>query len=166
MKNQQVIINIGVSGSGKSTWSTSYIDQNPNFMRINRDDLRKTVRGSLTGYYEQKGLNKIESLITDWEATMFVTMLRKGYDIIFDNTHLKFSYIREKMLLIEHWSEALDIPVDIYFKIFPFDNPHKLKTRVKERDGRFEADYIDKQLEQLRTIIPYIEEKYPNQILN
>lgn len=162
---QTIIINIGVSGSGKTTWSTSYINQYPNFMRINRDDLRKTIRGSLTGYYEQKDLNKIEGLITDWEANMLVTMLRKGYDLILDNTHLKSSYIKEKISLIEYWSDILGIPVEIKFKIFPLDNAWTLKSRVKERDGRFEADYIDKQLLQLKSVISYVEENYKNQIL-
>ena len=59
----EVIINVGISGAGKSTWTTQFIKENPNYLRINRDDIRKTLVGDLNGYYERKDLNRIETSI-------------------------------------------------------------------------------------------------------
>lgn len=44
-----VIITVGISGSGKSTWSTNFIKENPKYLRLNRDDIRKTLVGDLDG---------------------------------------------------------------------------------------------------------------------
>lgn len=165
---QQIIINIGISGSGKTTWSSEQIKNNSRLLRINRDDIRKVLVGDLVGYYKRSDLNTIETMVTNTEAYLAVEALRRGFDIIFDNTHLKFSYIKEKMELINHWAEALNREIEYKFKIFDLNHKETLKNRVAAREITFDpADlaYIDKQIAQLPSIIKYIEEHYPNQIL-
>ena len=42
-KNLKVIISVGVSASGKSTWATNFVSSNPNYVKIGRDDFRYSL---------------------------------------------------------------------------------------------------------------------------
>jgi predicted kinase len=70
----------GLPASGKSTWSKEFCKQNPEFVRINRDDLRH-----MRGIY---WLPKQEALITDWEVSILQLTLVNGYNAIIDATNL------------------------------------------------------------------------------
>ena len=41
MNNQEIILLKGLPASGKSTWSKDFIKENPDYIRINKDDLRE-----------------------------------------------------------------------------------------------------------------------------
>lgn len=165
---QQIIINVGVSGSGKTTWSINHMKLFPNTLRINRDDVRKVLIGDLKGYYKRSDLNSIENSVTSIETYSIVEVLRRDHDLILDNTHLKPSYIKEKLEMIEYWSKALKREMDIKFKLFKGIDVFTLKNRVHNRDGIpwQDLNYIDKQVESLKSIEKYLEENHKNQIIN
>ena len=39
-KNKNIIVTIGLPGSGKTTWGKSFLKQNSDYVKIERDDLR------------------------------------------------------------------------------------------------------------------------------
>lgn len=167
----KIIINVGVSGSGKSTWSTNYIKQNPRTVRINRDDLRKTLKGTLDGYYQiQKGLlNANENLINKLEEYMLTQAFLSNFDVIIDNTNLKPSYITRWLDFIFYLAEGEETQPEIWFKLFPEDNAHTLKQRVNLRDvpPSWEAlNYIDHQVKNLEFMKRYLEINHPKQLIN
>jgi len=162
---KQVIINVGVSGSGKTTWSTDYIKKNPNTLRINRDDIRKTLVGDLTGYYKRKDLISIENLVTEIEQTLLEKTLYYDNNVIIDNTHLQVKYINKIVSTLDYINKTIEVK----FKIFDEADSSVLKERVANRDDLDlvnDTTYIDKQIKQLNPIIQYIKENYPDQILN
>ncbi len=168
---QQVIINIGVSGSGKTTWSTDYIFKHPNTIRINRDDLRKHFYGSLSGYYQYIYLNKRETYITNTEELLFIGAIQAGYDIIIDNTNLKPLYIRKWLDFVKAYNDLRGTNIEVKFKIFPENNQGLLKNRILIRDSNIFGDikelaYINKQISSLPGIIKYVEDNYKTQIIN
>lgn len=172
--SQTVIINVGPSGAGKSTWSTAYIKENPNFIRINRDDIRKLLRGSLDWYYQQEGsqLRRIENYVSSLEELLFVQSLSQGFSLILDNTHLKPSYIQKWIDFVTGWNSDQTVPVEVKFKLFNETNSRELKARVAKREGidiwnnQDKFDYIDKQVNSTRSAISYVEDNYKTQILN
>src|SRR5688572_9163933 len=101
--SQKVIINIGVSGSGKSTWTKDYISKNPKTVRINRDDLRVVLKGTLDGYYDQDKdlLNSTEHLINRLEDSILVHSTSRGLDVVIDNTNLKPAYVERWVKIIK-----------------------------------------------------------------
>jgi hypothetical protein len=166
-----IIINVGVSGSGKSTWSKDYIKAYPRTVRINRDDFRQCLKGTLDGYYQSKFLNPTEDLINKLEEYTLVQALLKGFDVIIDNTNLKPSYITRWVDFITYWNEdeVTENQATFHFKIFPEADANVLKKRVNVRDaplGWDKLNYIDKQVASLPGVIKYIIEKFPNQIIN
>jgi len=168
---QQVIINVGVSGAGKSTWSTFYMKQNIGNYRINRDSIRLQLVGTLDDYYIRKDLNFLEKLVTEFEEIQFINLLGQGASIIVDNTNLKPSYIQKWVDFVQVWNE--DLPelkkVQVKFKLFPENNAHLLKQRVNKRDaplGWDKLNYIDKQVNSIRSAIAYVEDNYKDQIIH
>lgn len=165
---QEVIINIGVSGAGKSTWTRSELRHRENTIRINRDSIRESLFGSLDGYYEHKNLTKREGYVTRVEDMFFMDALKRGYDIIVDNTNLKEEYIKRWISYVDGWNDLRGTNIEVFFKIFPEDNAEILKKRVDIRDsplGWDKLDYIDKQIKSLKSAIAYVEKNHKKQII-
>lgn len=186
--NKELIICVGISGSGKSTWTTEYVKNNPGYLRINRDDIRKTLVGNLTpDYYKQKNLSDIENLINTLEYSMFWAISRKFEGVIIDNTNLKSNYINKWVEAVDNFNqimESSEAPQVCRVKFKLFDCTVDIaKERVymrerglqkvlcnillhKERWSKDETlKYIDKQYNDYQLIKKTILEKYPTQIL-
>lgn len=160
---KQVIICVGISGSGKSTWSTKYIEENKNWVRINRDDIRRVIVGDLTDYYQREDLNHLENLVNQFESSFRLKYLEYDKNIIIDNTHLKISYITPLIQLFEK-----DHYYEVKFKLFP-SSAITAKTRVFKRDMPENPEeslkYIDKQYEQYQSIVKWLELNHLEKII-
>lgn len=119
MKNSSptCIINIGIPGAGKTTWSRDFLRKNPNYLRINRDDFRLMLRN------EQQTEPKIEDLITDLFYQAIDAALGKKMNLIIDNTNLRKRYIDDIIEYVQHRA-------NVSFMVFPIT----LETAI-ERDA-------------------------------
>lgn len=75
-----IILLKGIPGSGKSTFAKKFVDENPNYVRINKDDLRR-MRGK---YW----IPAQEKIIGDWEIALCYYVARHGFDILIDGTNM------------------------------------------------------------------------------
>ena len=69
--NLEVIILIGISGAGKSTWAKDFISKNQNYVRVSRDEFRYMLKN------QQICENKIENLITELCEDVIIKSLIK-----------------------------------------------------------------------------------------
>lgn len=76
----KLIICKGIPASGKSTWARKRVEKSPNWVRVNRDDLR-----NMRGRY---WLPKQESMITQMEDACIEAALSQGLNVILDATNL------------------------------------------------------------------------------
>jgi predicted kinase len=122
MKNdiRNILVLVGIPASGKSTFSKEFIKENPNYIRINRDDIRKMLKDSYILDF------KYEKFITAIEFNAVENALSNGFDVIWDNTHIKLEFINK---IINKFSDS----ANIQFKKFDID----LKTAI-ERDSKRE----------------------------
>ena len=120
---KKVLILTGLSGSGKSTFARQFCAENPNWLRVNRDDLRRSLLPiSLSDYWQtwpDREKNRVENLVNELQKTAILDGLARGWHILIDNTNLKLSYINEfRKLLTGHFDEVeiryvlIDTPVD------------------------------------------------------
>lgn len=169
-----LIICIGTSGAGKSTWCSTFLKENLNFLRINRDSLRLNLVQSLGGYYQRKDLHKIEDSINYIERDIFTELSLCKRDIIIDNTNLRQSYIN-------HWiGLAKNSNYDFKFKLFDIELD-VAKDRVYHRDFDLpgsvfymeppnnsdlkKVEYIEKQYKDYIEIKKFIENNYKEKII-
>ncbi len=114
---KKIITTIGISGSGKSTWAKAFCKENPNWLRINRDDIRKSMLSvPLNEYHQWENADKyrIEKLVSTQQNQLLIKALENDWNVILDNTNLKLSYLNEyRKLLTEHFEE-----LSIDYKLF------------------------------------------------
>jgi predicted kinase len=160
---KELIICIGISGSGKSTWVRDFMKNNKYFLRINRDDIRKTMIGTLEGYYQRRTLHILEDIVSNVEESLYENYNSYSSSIILDNTNLKIN-------IIDNWIvRGAARRYDVQFKLFDCDLDIA-KKRVYDRDYWESGDltstnYIDKQIKQYEEVKKYILKNYPNDII-
>ena len=95
----KIIVPIGISASGKSTFASQYVEKNPNTIIVSRDSLRMSLFGyteeNLFRHYnvDNKNFYEREKIVTDFHTDQIWYALQKNFDVIADNTHLRRSHI-------------------------------------------------------------------------
>jgi len=132
---------IGISGSGKTTWAINWIASHPNYVRVNRDDLRSGLTGidktNLKEYYKNPNLFKLEQAITKIQDHQVELLLSKRLNVILDNTNLDGEEVERVIAKFNHLA-------DIELRVFE-TSLSKAMDRVLARDNRKDTEYIKKQ---------------------
>lgn len=85
----KIIMLKGLPGSGKSTWANQYITNHPEAIRVNKDELRRMLRGPKWSKALEPGVLVTRDNIISWA-------LANGRDVIVDDTN--FAPKHEKRL--------------------------------------------------------------------
>lgn len=111
----QVIVTRGLPASGKSTWSKSIIDKNPNsYKRINKDDLRAMLDND-------KHSTDMEKFIIKVRDSLILLALQEGKHVIVDDTNLADKHIERIKQLINGKAQLIikdftDVPLETCIK--------------------------------------------------
>lgn len=80
----QLILTVGLPGSGKSTWAREWVAEDPSRRaRVNRDDLRTMLRGKLVW-----GDRDLEEQVTIVQHISIRALLLRGISVVVDDTNL------------------------------------------------------------------------------
>jgi len=82
---QEVIITVGLPASGKTTWTNEHIKTHPEYVNINRDDIRLMLQGR--GRYNKFSKWR-ENLVTDAMLETARSAIKNGKSIIISDTNL------------------------------------------------------------------------------
>jgi len=108
-KTRKVLINIGLPGSGKTTWSKDFVSKNPEWVRVGRDDFRFMLKDS--PILDPKGEKMLNDLMTQTTRKALLS----GYNVIIDNTHCKLKYINEAIASVNDLADVdfryFDVPM-------------------------------------------------------
>jgi predicted kinase len=107
MKEKKIKVLVGLPGSGKSTWALSWVQNNPDWIRVNRDDFRFMLKG--LPFLDSKAETAITKMVTD----SVETALLSGYNVVLDNTHCRLKYINE---LVKRFGEMATVEFQ-YFDV-------------------------------------------------
>lgn len=146
-KQARLELLIGVSASGKSTYSHKEWEKDPkNVVLVSRDNIRKLLHGysdeNVFNYYNRKDIMGREKTVTEYLNELIRFSLSKGKRVIVDNTHLKVSYIE--------LYQKFNVPTDL--TVFHTDLNLCLE-RDAARVKSVGADVIKKQSRQFKTLI-------------
>ncbi len=115
----KLILPVGISGSGKSTWIKA--NTNSNTVVVSPDDIRRELTGNIS---DQSKNGQVWSTAFDRIASA----LNSGKNVILDATNIKSS---DRKRLMNHLKVNVDKPFDSFAKIFNV-NPEIAKQRVKK----------------------------------
>lgn len=109
-----LIITRGLPGSGKTTWARQWVTENPSrHTRVNRDDIRAMFGCAPIGDNTQ------EESVTVAQRAAVEALLRRGRDVVVDDTNLRDRYVRGFQEIAATTGAAVivkdftDIPVDV-----------------------------------------------------
>lgn len=142
----RLTITVGISGSGKSTWSHEQWLKDPDgVVIVNRDKIRELLFGfseaTIKDYYHMDNLFSMEKMVTRYEDTLINEALQSGKDVIVDATHLKRKYL-ERFL---YWNVTVSLQtfsIDLYAAMY----------RDMNRDRQVGEVIIKMQLETLKNL--------------
>ena len=131
---KRLILQIGISGSGKSTWITNNF--HPSLV-LSVDQMRIDMTGDIN--------NKSEDVFIYAEALQYLFVLLRQNDlIVFDTTNLQVSRRRNLINFIR--DKYKDIQIE--YKLFPCDI-EIAKQRIKQQltNGEFRSNVPDSSIE-------------------
>ncbi|GAB3570161.1 hypothetical protein GCM10027578_25960 [Spirosoma luteolum] len=142
---------IGISGSGKSTLARQFCRTHPDYLRINRDDLRRSLLTiSLEEYnktWSRNEQSRIEQLVTILQETAILNGLAQGWNILIDNTNLHRRYIDAFRQLLTRHTE----PVELTYQLVDTPLTECIK-RDKYRDDTVGEGVVRRQARQLTAL--------------
>lgn len=106
----KVIFTRGISASGKTTWASKFVKDNPDFVNINRDDIRWSLfTDNVPDWSKYKFTKGNEKLVSDKQVELIADAVKEGKSIIISNTNLSDTYITNIMSLpyLSHYSHEI-----------------------------------------------------------
>lgn len=151
MKKGIIILTVGIPASGKSTWAKKYALENKDCVRICRDDYRLMLDPS----YDHRPA--IEMLVNDLVDNAIKSALRKGFNVILDQTNTRLKYFKKTY----NFCKTL---ANVEIKLFDITLEEALK-RNRERDRVVDEDAIMNMFNAYRHLVSseYFIEKYEMQ---
>lgn len=124
---KKIIITKGLPASGKSTWADEYIKDNPNFVKIEKDQIRKNGELFHNGAYKHKRGD--ESIVIKERDRLVREALAEGKSVISSDTNLAKKHVAQ----LSNIARQNDAEIEI---VSFLDVPLKeLINRDKKRDN-------------------------------
>lgn len=130
----KLIMMRGLPASGKTTYCKNYIKDHPNTVRINNDDLRRSLFG---GNFNFK---KHEALIDVARNQLIHNYMILGLDIIIDNLNLHPKHERNYTNQINFYNSIEENKFKYEFEIITFDTP--LEECIKRDRERSKEEQV------------------------
>jgi len=139
MRQREVILCIGIPASGKSTWSRQFVQKNPNWVRVNRDDYRLMLKEA------QILDNKGEQLVTKLVNDAILAALFAGYSVIVDQTNCREKYLNQLVDLVVKYA-------NVSFRVFE-TSLEKAIERDNNRVGKVGENVIKKMYKNYQILV-------------
>lgn len=143
---KKLIITVGISGSGKSTWSHNMFKIDKNTRIVNRAKIRELLFGytseSVVDYYMRNDIRQLEKEVTKYEDTLIDNFLADNKKVVVDATHLKREYLER----FKYWN----VPTEL--KVFDVDL-EAAKINNKKRIRQIPDLIIERQYRQFKSLM-------------
>lgn len=119
------ILTVGCPASGKSTWAKAEVAKDPsNWMRINNDDLRAMLNGSVWS-------QDYEKVITDTRNYLIREAFKRGKNVILDNVNANRRHFED----VCKFAKETNVNVQVMEKAF-YEELDVLLERDSKREGK------------------------------
>ena len=125
-----IYLTCGLPGSGKSTWAKKFTGQHPNTIIVCKDNIRTMLHG------EYKYNRSIEVVVKEICKQAIKIALRKGFDIIIDETNIN----RDKRHDWIEFIQSIETEATFTIVFFP-EAKNNLENRMKDNRGYTAAEW-------------------------
>lgn len=87
MEDRQILLCVGPPANGKSTWSKDFVKNNENWIRVNRDDLLRSI---WIGYKRRPKFKEIHEI----ELDIARDALECGFNVVVDDTNMNIDIVK------------------------------------------------------------------------
>lgn len=135
----KIIIMRGICGSGKSTYAQKLHDEQ-GYEIVSRDARRLELLGAdgLEKYFEHGMDYFLEEFITQKEDLKLARLIKKGHNVVIDNTHIKPAYVQS---LVNLFSDLGVCPADVSIQECIVDK-QTARERCDKRDKKPISDKV------------------------
>jgi predicted kinase len=130
-----LLLTIGISGSGKTTWSKEYCKNNPYVVRLSSDEFREIIGGSESNQNVNGAVFSTLERVTEY-------LLKNGHVVLLDATNYS---VKNRANFIKI-AKKLGVPVKAFYIHVPIE---VAKQRNQERDRIVPDDVIERQFNNL-----------------
>jgi predicted kinase len=119
--NGKLIMLRGLPASGKSTWAKEQVEKNVDTYRINKDDLRAMLKGSVWN-------RSLEATVIELRDSFVTEMLVRGNTVIVDDTNFNNIHVRRLRQIASQTGAS--------FEIIDFNTPLEVcleRNRLREK---------------------------------
>jgi tRNA uridine 5-carbamoylmethylation protein Kti12 len=156
----KVYILIGLPGSGKSTWSKKFAQENENIVIVNRDAFRTMIKSEYSFNF------RYEPFIKELANKSVECALDRGLDVIVDETHVKAARRKEIIKIVRDFETSYGLINTDYGRtkiiyVWFTETNHNLEFRLKENRG-YSKDKWNDVINGMKSIFeePTIDEGY------
>lgn len=107
MQELKLIITKGLPASGKSSWADEYIKENPNFVKIEKDEIRKDSSLFKDGEYNHKRGD--ESIVIRERDRLVRQALESGKSVISSDTNLVQKHIAQLSAIARQCDATVEV---------------------------------------------------------
>lgn len=141
-----IIVTVGISNSGKSTWARQFIkDNQKQYTEVNRDELRINFfcEGNRAEYVNYQFRKEREDYITSVQDAAIRSAIDAGKGVVISDTNLTPSYRNRfkelaKSFGVPYKEQVFDVPLEVCI------------ARSKKRDISVPVSVLERQYKQLR----------------
>lgn len=155
---KKAIVTIGIPTSGKSTFADSIIEQDPSYIEICRDNIRREIF-NVNGWNEYNNSAENEKLVTAKQFDLIREAHNNGKNIIITDTNLRMKYVRNFVSLLEHFGYTVNI------KLCEISFLESIR-RNANRSTPTDINNLRSMHKAYNTIIEKVKDKYPNYIID
>ena len=110
---REVIITIGVPGSGKSTWAKELIAKDTSYARVNRDSIREMM-----GDKSQWQTESFEALVSKIQKRILFGYLANKRNVVIDDCNVSKKTYNELREWVQEYVDGNGIPIAFKSKVF------------------------------------------------
>lgn len=146
MKEKEILMLIGIPGSGKSTFSKKFIEDQKElgkkWTRVNRDSIR-----AMLGYPSSESeVLAYENAVTKIEDESIRAAIEAGYNVVVDSTNVQLKFIKE-------FIDEFKTVANISFHIMETPIDVCIERNAEREEGRVPDADMDKMIARFETMI-------------
>lgn len=173
----KIIITLGISGSGKSSWSEQFIKDNENYIRLNRDSIRECfIPNHVYTWYKRDDVKNLERLVSASIDSLIKISNHFDKDIVIDNTHVNKHHLEALISSLRRDYSEVDISIKIFNtsltvaqnRVYRRDYPELVFDTNQEYfdySGMPEVEYIEHQYDNFLKTLDWVNENYKELII-